>query len=156
MRSVLPLVSLLALAGCSLSESDPAEVSFVVSLPRTAPTSLAFEAALAGQSVALSPLPDTGGRTQSTDPIETAARRTSVACTVSDGTAATRGAVLLDLEPGWRYAVQCAVGEANPADACFGCRGAEAFALDPALDLSATDSLFVVWGGDPIDEPVLY
>lgn len=81
---------------------------------------------------------------------------TVVSCSVSSGSSATMGFVRLELEDGWRYPVTCAVQESDPAEVCFGCRDSQAFALDPGLGVPAGQRLWVVWAGDPIDNPPVY
>ena len=88
--------------------------------------------------------------------VTVSSKPTTVSCSVASGSAATMGFVRLDLQDGWRYPVTCAVRERDPAEACFGCRGSEAFALDPGLGIPSNQRLWVVWGGDSIDNPPLY
>ncbi len=92
-------------------------------------------------------------------PFETSTSGTlRLACSILDssGHSVAAETVRLPLRPGWRYSVTCAVGMHNPADACFGCLGSEATPLGPALGFAPGDSLFVVWGGTSISNPVLY
>lgn len=148
-------LALLALAGCSLFD-DPAEVNFAVWLSPEA-ASLDVEAALDGRAVALEPLATTGsGPVASSGPVETRARRTTLSCSVSNGTASARATVTLDLEAGFRYPVRCAVDTEDPAGRCFGCAGSERAALDPALGLDDDLSLYLVWSAEDPDNPVLY
>ena len=97
----------------------------------------------------------TVGRDPATTQARTARGSTAVECTVSNGSAATTGTLRLELEDGWRYPVTCAVQADDPAALCFGCRGSQAFALDPRLGLP-DQSLWLVWAGDPIDNPPDY
>ena len=62
----------------------------------------------------------------------------------------------LSVRPDWRYSVSCSLGRMNPYHACFGCTGFEAQPLDSALGFAPGDSLFVVWGGTSISNPVMY
>jgi hypothetical protein len=44
----------------------------------------------------------------------------------------------------------------NPDEACFGCVGSQVFPLAPAYRATGRDSLWVVWGGNSISDPVIY
>jgi hypothetical protein len=70
--------------------------------------------------------------------------------------ASVTAAVSLPLCPDWRYGVNCAAGPHNPYLACFGCQGYAAQPLGPGHGFEAGDSLYVVWSGTPIRNPVLY
>jgi len=153
--ALFALAAQIVLAGCSLVEGEPAQVAFRATLP-AAPAAVEVDAALGGRAVALTEQAEAGQRSLYTEPVEASARPTVAGCTVSNGTAATHGEVELDLRSNWWYSVECVVASKNPAEACFGCQGAAAFALDPALGLPVGDSLFVTWGGYDIDNPVVY
>ena len=71
-------------------------------------------------------------------------------------TVASEGAVELPLRPDWQYGVTFHVDSLNPTRGCFGCQGSRAFALAAAHRRGARDSLWVVWGGNFIDNPVIY
>ncbi|WP_420457019.1 hypothetical protein [Rubrivirga sp.] len=149
----LALLLAVLLSGCSLFGGDPAEIGFGVETP--AP--LTAEIRLRGRPVPLrDDQPTTSGTLLYAEPAETAAGPATVACTVSSGTASTTGTLDLDLEAGWRYHVFCAASATDPADLCFGCRGSTSVALDPAFGLPADHRLWLVWGGDSVDNPVLY
>ena len=66
------------------------------------------------------------------------------------------GEVTLPLRPDWRWRVDFINGPDNPADFCFGCAGSLGFALPEAFRASDRDSLWVVWGGNWISNPVIY
>ncbi len=157
LRAATALALSLALGACSaFGLGGDAEVGLMIVLPSAEAQALDFEATVGGRTFTRADFQDINARQFNADNIATTARPTSVSCTVSRGGTRSTGAVRLDLEDGWRYGVQCAVQRTNPIDACFGCRGSEAFALDTALGLPPGDSLFVVWGGDPIDSPPVY
>ena len=64
----------------------------------------------------------------------------------------SEGAVELELRNDWRWEVQFHLAEHDPTARCFGCTGAGRFPL--ASD--DTLSLWVVWGGNSINNPVVY
>lgn len=66
------------------------------------------------------------------------------------------GEVEIPLRSDWRWNVQLHRGERNPVDTCFGCAGYEAFAVAESARDSPADSLWVVWGGNSISNPVVY
>ncbi len=140
---------LLLLPGCSLA-GDDAEVIVTVQLSPQA-RDLAIEVQVDGKVV------PTVGRDPglSTTQTVTAQGSTTVECAVSRGASSTTGTLRLDLNDGWRYPVTCAVQADDPADLCFGCRGSEAFDLDPGLGVPG-QRLWLVWAGDSIDNPPVY
>ena len=150
----LALVSLVALAGCSLFDGEPARIGFAVELPDGA--ALQAAASVDGRDVALTEQPTTGRPVFYAEPVEVSGGERTVGCTVSAGAASARSEVRIDLNEGWLYSVTCAVTDQDPAALCFGCQGSEASALPATLGRPATDSLFVVWGGYDPDNPVVY
>ena len=151
-RCALPL--LLALAGCSLVGGEPAEVDVTVYLRSEAAQALDVTAVLGGRQVRDFDTSIEGDLVAG--PFETDSGASTLGGRVAASGASTAAAVDVDVQPGWRYALTCAVGAQNPAFGCFGCSDVAAVVLDPALGLPPTDSLFVVLsGGDP-DNPVLY
>jgi hypothetical protein len=103
------------------------------------------------------------GRRYSAGPFRIATSGTArVSCILSgtgaagSGRATTKAAVNLDLRGDFRYGVDCVVAEENPYPDCLGCFGSEAAPLAPGLGLSPSDSLFVLWGGNSIGDPVDY
>lgn len=67
-----------------------------------------------------------------------------------------------DLRNDWRYGTLFKADsvEADPAFGCFGCLGYRSFEIDPVTSESGSnfenDSLYVVWGGNFINNPVVY
>lgn len=153
MLRLLALVCLcgLSLSGCSLFSGE-SEVVVDVRLSPEAET-LAVEVTVGGNPAATTA---SGAGGYQTGTLAVSASSTVVSCSVSSGSAATMGVVTLELEDGWRYPVTCAVQERDPSELCFGCRGSEAFALDPGLGVPTGQVLWVVWAGDPIDNPPVY
>ena len=64
----------------------------------------------------------------------------------------SEGRVELELRNDWRWEVQFHLAEDDPTARCFGCVGAERFPLVS----DDTRSLWVVWGGNSISNPVVY
>ena len=82
--------------------------------------------------------------------------RIEVALLGEDGEAMSSGMVRLPLQPNNEYSVTVDIGESNPIRACLGCQGSKVFAIDPDLGYAPTDSLFIVWAGNSISNPVIY
>jgi hypothetical protein len=75
----------------------------------------------------------------------------------SDGDAVSEGQVALGLRKDWRWGIDIFHRDRNPYNFCFGCFGCESFPiLIPAYMASDSDSVFVVWGGNSISNPVIY
>jgi hypothetical protein len=160
--SALFIVALL-FAGCSLFGGDgKAQVEFRLSNSSQDTTSLPIQVrfSTADQSKTLL-RSDFSGPEGSTvaGPFDTA---TSGQLTVDaallnqEGDPLTSGTVKLPLKSDWEYRVTVAVGQTNPIRGCFGCQGSKAFAVDPALEFAPQDSLFIVWGGNSISNPIVY
>ncbi|MBS1271446.1 MAG: hypothetical protein MAGBODY4_00577 [Candidatus Marinimicrobia bacterium] len=66
------------------------------------------------------------------------------------------GKIKLDLKPDWSWNIRFHRGETNPFNACFGCQGYQSFPLDTVYRQSGSDSVFVIWGGNSISNPVVY
>lgn len=103
------------------------------------------------------------GRRYSAGPVRTAPAGTArVTCILSETggagstTAGTQATVALDLRGDFQYGVDCVVAEENPYRDCLGCFGYRATPLVPELGLSPSDSLFVLWGGNALSDPVDY
>jgi hypothetical protein len=97
--------------------------------------------------------------TPSTPEVET---RTSgpdleVTYVINDGGAVlSSGTVLLPRRSDWRWGVTIEAATANPAEFCFGCVGSRAFGLAEAFRTPGRDSIWVVWGGNSIEDPAIY
>jgi CubicO group peptidase (beta-lactamase class C family) len=52
--------------------------------------------------------------------------------------------------------VDVLLSDRNPTELCFGCIGHEAVAVPDDLNPEVADSLFLVWGGNWISDPVVY
>lgn len=69
---------------------------------------------------------------------------------------ASEGAVEVPLRMDWGYDFTLSVDSLDPTRLCIGCMGRRAFALDPAYRASARDSVWLVWGGNYLSNPVIY
>lgn len=160
---------LLLLAGCSLFGGEDARVRFNIS--RKVFTSNDFTITFSdGRSQHRLTVGDFSGDAPtspelSTDFFETAtAGHLQVAFTLErpDGTLISDGRVQRELRENWSWHVTLRTdsASANPVRGCFGCVGYHSFPIDTTvLDKeypSSPDSVYVVWGGNRIDDPVTY
>lgn len=56
----------------------------------------------------------------------------------------------------WDIDFQSSPARRDPLDGCFGCFGAKVFALTEGYGMLPSDSLYVIWGGNSIKNPVVY
>ncbi|HET9983811.1 MAG TPA: hypothetical protein VFQ38_09500 [Longimicrobiales bacterium] len=66
------------------------------------------------------------------------------------------GAVELALRSDWIWGIEFWVASENPTRTCFGCAGYRAFPIAEAYRRTPADSLYVVWGGNSIENPVVF
>ena len=66
------------------------------------------------------------------------------------------GLITLPRRSDWRWRVTISAATADPALLCFGCVGSHAFGLAEAFRMPERDSIWVVWGGNWISDPVIY
>ena len=66
----------------------------------------------------------------------------------------SRGSVTLPLRPDWNWGVDVVVDTVNPARLCLGCVGSKSFPLK--VPRTPTDSVWMVWGGNSLSNPVVY
>lgn len=66
------------------------------------------------------------------------------------------GTIDLEIRDDWIWGVGIFLTDENPTEMCFGCIGYEAFAIPEGLTGAPQDSLFMVWGGNSISDPVVY
>lgn len=69
---------------------------------------------------------------------------------------ASEGAVEVPLRTDWTYDFTLSVDSLDPTRFCIGCMGHRAFPLDAAYRVSPRDSVWLVWGGNYIKNPVIY
>lgn len=72
------------------------------------------------------------------------------------GAPITQATVELPLQPDWGWTIEVLTATEDPQRLCFGCSGARALPLPDALRPPGQDSLWIVWGGNSIDNPVVY
>jgi hypothetical protein len=76
---------------------------------------------------------------------------------ITDGaTVVAAGDAQLDLRPDWRWSVDILSATADPTLNCFGCLGSASFPLHASYRKPGRDSLWLVWGGNSIENPVVY
>lgn len=74
-----------------------------------------------------------------------------------DGAAViSSGTVSVPLQGDWAWTVNLIASTEDPALRCFGCQGSQAFPLAEDWRTEGQDSLWMVWGGNSISDPVLY
>lgn len=66
------------------------------------------------------------------------------------------GSIELEIREDWVWGVGIFLTDENPTHMCFGCMGHEAFPIPAGLTDQPGDSLFMVWGGNSIGDPVVY
>jgi hypothetical protein len=80
-----------------------------------------------------------------------------VSFTLKDsGTVLSEGTVTLPLREDWRWGVTVTAQTTDPRQGCFGCVGSMAFPLAASHRAPDRDSIWVVWGGNSISDPVVY
>lgn len=72
------------------------------------------------------------------------------------GREVSAGDVTIALRGDWAWSFDLTAATADPARTCFGCSGSKAFALPADLRSPGRDSLWLTWGGNSIDHPVVY
>ncbi len=73
-----------------------------------------------------------------------------------DGEEISAGSVELELKPDWVWGVKLEASRVDPTSGCFGCLGRKAFGIAPEFRTSERDSIYIVWGGNSIKNPVVY
>ena len=95
----------------------------------------------------------------STPEVETATAGADLLLTYSlesAGTVISTGTVSLPRKSDWRWGVTISAATTNPGEGCFGCFGSQSFPLAEAFRAPGQDSIWVVWGGNSIDDPGIY
>ena len=164
-KPLLPLLALAVLGGCSLLWPDQALVRFSFRSPPDSPVTremLRLEWNDGGNDVHaldgedFEPTNDFG--TPHTREFRTRrSGRMEMRFLLSDGAVqVAAGSVEISLRSDWRWGVDLVVATEDPADTCFGCAGSKSFPIAPAFQRTPADSLWVVWGGNFIKDPVIY
>ena len=74
----------------------------------------------------------------------------------SAGAVLSAGTVTLPRRRDWRWNVTVQSATTDPKFECFGCVGSQAFPMAAAYQAPHRDSIWVVWGGNSISDPVIY
>jgi hypothetical protein len=74
----------------------------------------------------------------------------------SGGEVLSSGSVILPRRSDWSWGVTIWARTTDPGEECFGCFGSAAFPLAPAFRAAGRDSVWLVWGGNSISDPVIY
>ena len=72
------------------------------------------------------------------------------------GVVLSSGTVLLPRRRDWNWNVLFQASTTDPKLACFGCFGSQVFPLAVGFQRPGRDSIWVVWGGNSISNPVTY
>lgn len=75
---------------------------------------------------------------------------------ISGADTLSSGELSLQLRPDFRWNISFQRADADPTDMCFGCIGSVAVELASSLQQVPADSLWVVWGGNSISNPVVF
>ena len=96
--------------------------------------------------------------TPTTDEHETGTSGTAEATfqLAAEGQALSEGTISLPLQRDWRWSVTIMARTSDPRVECFGCVGSKAFPLAASHRQPDRDSIWVVWGGNSISDPVTY
>jgi hypothetical protein len=74
----------------------------------------------------------------------------------SGGEVLSSGSVTLPRRSDWIWGVTIWARTTDPLEGCFGCFGSAAFSLAQAFRAVERDSVWMVWGGNSISDPVIY
>ena len=75
---------------------------------------------------------------------------------VSDSEVVSSGSLDLPLQPDWLWNVSLILRAENPYETCIGCFGYRSCPLADEFRASPAESLWMIWGGNSISEPVVY
>jgi hypothetical protein len=74
----------------------------------------------------------------------------------SGGEVLSSGSITLPRRQDWSWGVTIWARTTDPLEGCFGCFGSAAFSLAQAFRAVDRDSVWLVWGGNSISNPVVY
>lgn len=66
------------------------------------------------------------------------------------------GELRIDLRPDWAWNISFIRADEDPSGTCFGCMGSTPYELAAAAQAVPSDSLWLVWGGNSISDPVVF
>ena len=72
------------------------------------------------------------------------------------GAVLSNGSVTVPRRRDWRWRIDVIAATTDPRLLCFGCSGSAAFPLAAGYRAPGRDSIWVVWGGNSISNPVVY
>ena len=153
------------LVGCSLFGEDDARVRFRISQSEII-TSNEFEVTFSdGRSqrrLSTEDFPVDSTPTRYFDTAASGSLRVAFALNQPDGDRLANGNLQLDLREDWKWSVRFRADSAShdPLRDCMGCFGYRSFPIDTtALEEeypSSPDSIYVVWGGNTLDNDRVY
>lgn len=99
----------------------------------------------------------TGGRRDAgAFPTRTAGRLLTSFWMIQGTDTLSSGELELDLIADWEWNISFFRSDRDPSLMCFGCLGSAAYGLESALQTMPGDSLWLVWGGNSISDPVVF
>ena len=84
------------------------------------------------------------------------AARVSFVMVLPDGREVSSGDATVNLRGDWVWDFDLMASTADPKKQCFGCYGSKSFPLPADLRTTGRDSVWLVWGGNSIKNPVVY
>lgn len=72
------------------------------------------------------------------------------------GSVLSTGTVVLPRRSDWGWGVTILAATTSPEEGCFGCFGSKAFDLAETFRTPERDSIWLVWGGNSLSDPVMY
>lgn len=159
MRAVRVLAACAAITGCAVA--DASRLQLGVHGNETALRPLLTVSVVAGDWSLVVSGEDIGspGSSNWTKAFDTPTRGTltiDVVLARPGEPALATASMALDIRRDWVWGVDIILTDTDPTEGCFGCIGHVAVAVPDALTPEVADSLYVVWGGNAIRDPVVY
>ncbi len=164
MQKSVPIAILALLLQCSCS-SDEARIRFsfrdYAQLDRQMLAMVATDGSRIIQLTSddFKPVADSGDFARTSEIATSKSGTLQVVFQIADDNASVAtGSFELPLRPDWIWHVDFIPGEAGKTavDFCMGCFGSAAFPVAVGYGLSETDSLYVIWSGNSIENPVIF
>jgi hypothetical protein len=95
-------------------------------------------------------------RSKDFDTPKSGTAQVSFSIMLADGRDVANGAISLPLRDDWVWSVELQTRTVDPRQGCFGCIGSKSFPLPQELRTQGADSVWLVWGGNSIEHPVVY
>jgi hypothetical protein len=140
---------------------DDARLSVSVQ-PMPAPLNTAevryrIEAGVVSWTATLPAVSHGGGRaSREFDTPTSGSARVSFVMVLPGGREVSSGAAIVTLRGDWLWGFDLMSSTEDPAKRCLGCYGSKSFVLPADLRTTGRDSLWLVWGGNSIKNPVVY